>query len=80
MTPETYLVLLLGIIAFVIWFLEVPERYIRLLHLRAVAVTILVAAAITPTPDILSCLLNAGMYLGGYFLFVILKKRLVARA
>ena len=79
MTPETYLLLFIGVIALIIWFFEVSERYIQAFRLRAIAISVLVAAAITPTPDILTCLLHAAMLMGGYLVFQVLVRRLVKR-
>ena len=70
------MIMILSVASLMIWWLRMPEHMIRSLRLRPLAIAVLVAAALSSTPDILTCLVLAGFLLVVYLVAELLLKRI----
>lgn len=76
MTQETVLIMILAAASLMIWWLRMPERILRNLRLKPLAIAVLLAAALSSTPDILTCLLLTGFLFAAYLIAELVLKRI----
>ena len=76
MTQETVLIMILAAASLMIWWLRMPERMIRSLRLRPLAIAVLLAAALSSTPDILTCIVLTGFLFAVYLIAELVLKRI----